>query len=61
MEKFKKIFREVNHFTFDVLIATILIWKMYLSITLIIEVPIIGIPILTIGVFVAILMRKKKI
>lgn len=60
MKKFKKIFREVNDFTFNVLIAMTLIWGMYLAIALTIEVPIIGIPILLISILVAILMRKRK-
>ncbi len=60
MEKFKKYFKEVNDFAFNVLIAITLIWGMYLAVALTIEVPILGIPILTIGIVVAILMKKKE-
>ncbi len=60
MEKFKKYFKEVNDFALNVLIAITLIWGMYLAVALTIEVPILGIPILTIGIVVAILMKKKE-
>ena len=60
MKKLKKIFKVVNDFTFDVLIVITLIWGINLAVALTIEVPVLGIPILAIGVFVAILMRKRK-
>ncbi len=60
MEKFKKYFKEVNDFAFNVLIAITLIWGMYLAVALTIEVPILGIPILVISIVVAILMKKKE-
>lgn len=61
MKKFKKFLRELNDFTFNVLIGMTLVWGMYLSIVLTIEIPVIGIPILALSIFIAILMKKENL
>lgn len=61
MKKLKKFWDVIYDFSFDVVMVITIVWGMYLAIALTINFPILGIPILIIGVLVAILKRKDEI
>lgn len=60
MKEFKKILRTANDFSFEVLIMMTIVWGMYLTIALTIEIPIIGIPVLVLCILINLWHRKKK-
>ena len=60
MNTFKKTFKEMNNFVFNVLITMTFLWGMYLSVVLTFKISNIGIPILLTSIFVAIIMRKSE-
>ena len=60
MKKFKKIFKTVNDFLFEVLIGMTLVWGMYLAIVFTIEIPHIGIPIMVFSVLLTLYKRKVE-